>query len=126
MAVSNLKNNISIIEQDTETISSVTWTYRKWSDGTAECWCLTPHVSKTISTSYGSGFYGAKDNYYFPIGLFASSEISVTASLRDSGSIGTWFSIQNISTTDIGGYVFSITSNTVNLRLGIHAIGRWK
>ena len=127
MATSTIIPNADfIVEEGTETVSNNVWTYRKWNSGIAECWCLTPQTSKTVSTSYGAGFYGARDSYNFPSGLFASAEISVMTSLRDSGSIGTWFSIQNITATDVGGYVFSITSNTINIRLGIHAIGRWK
>ena len=125
MAVSNLKNNISIIEQGTETVGTITWTYRKWSDGTVECWTATSAKSKTISTSYGAGFYGARDAYSFPSGLFISIS-EVQASLRDTNAIGTWFSLQAVSTTEMGGYIFSLTANTITVQLYIHAIGRWK
>lgn len=110
-----------VIEQGTSGI----WTYRKWESGIAECWAATPATSKTVSTSYGAGYYAPRDNFILPSGLFTSIS-EAQASLRDANAIGTWFSLQTVSTTEIGGYIFSLTANTITVQLNIHAIGKWK
>lgn len=50
-----------VVEEDTETISGVVWTYRKWNSGIAECWsnhiALTVNFAQNIETNlYTTGY----------------------------------------------------------------------
>lgn len=113
------------------------WTYRTWSDGTAECWGKKD-VSVTFpSTANWGGLYttGAisGSNISFPFGLFAETPV-VNASLliRSSGGIlmapgGAGSNIANMDQTGVyeiarGSYVSGTQYYTINYDVK----GRWK
>lgn len=113
------------------------WTYRTWSDGTAECWGKKG-VSVTFpSTANWGGLYttGAisESNISFPFGLFAETPV-VNASLliRSSGGIlmapgGAGSNIANWDQTGVyeiarGAPVSGTQYYTINYQV----IGRWK
>lgn len=70
-----------VVEQGTDGI----WTYRKWSDGTAECWGHTDVPTATYAANGGYKQVSAN----LPAGLFVSTPDVVTASGRISGCIHT-------------------------------------
>lgn len=113
------------------------WTYRTWSDGTAECWGKKD-VSVTFpQTANWGGLYttGAisGSNISFPFGLFAETPV-VNASLliRSAGGIlmapgGAGSNIANWDQTGVyeiarGSYVSGAQAYTINYQV----IGRWK
>lgn len=113
------------------------WTYRTWSDGTAECWGKKD-VSVTFpSTANWGGLYttGAipGSNVNFPFGLFAETPV-VNASLliRSSGGIlmapgGAGSNIASMDQTGVyeiarGAAVSGAQAYTINYQV----IGRWK
>lgn len=113
------------------------WTYRTWSDGTAECWGKKD-VSVTFPTAanWGGLFTTgaiAGSNILFPYGLFAETPI-VNASLliRSAGGIlmapgGAGDKIATWDQTGVyeiarGSYVSGTQAYTINY----HVIGRWK
>jgi hypothetical protein len=113
------------------------WTYRTWSDGTAECWGKKD-VSVTFPSSANwGGLYttGAisGSNISFPFGLFAETPV-VNASLliRSAGGIlmapgGAGSNIANWDQTGVyeiarGAYVSGTQYYTINYQV----IGRWK
>lgn len=123
----------TIVSQGTAGI----WTYRTWSDGTAECWGKKD-VSVTFpSTANWGGLYttGAisGSNISFPFGLFAETPV-VNASLliRSSGGIlmapgGAGSNIANWDQTGVyeiarGAPVSGAQAYTINYQV----IGRWK
>lgn len=123
MAESNIKRNISIIEEGTSGI----WTYRKYSDGTAECWGNYVYNNLPINNPYGYGYYSAEINVNFPTGLFISNP-SIQATSGDVAGYGSWFNIttNGTSQTKVRGMMYSITSVTVTVSIAFHAIGKWK
>lgn len=66
MASGTIKQSASyIVEQGTSGI----WTYRKWSDGIAECWC-------SINSSIPSGWSGSGITLTFPF-TFATVDYGI-------------------------------------------------
>lgn len=113
------------------------WTYRTWSDGTAECWGKKD-VSVTFPTSanWGGLFTTSAisaSNVNFPFGLFAETPV-VNASLliRSAGGIlmapgGAGSNIANMDQTGVyeiarGSYVSGSQAYTINYDVK----GRWK
>lgn len=120
MAESNIKRNISIIEQGTSGI----WTYRKWSDGTSECW----GIYQTTASHYytGNGFYGySSGTIAFPDGLFDSRPI-----ITVDGAIGNGFYLgsipSNVSATKMEVVAMSTSSGSASCHYEIHAFGKWR
>lgn len=110
------------------------WTYRTWSDGTAECWGkkdFTVNVTSQWGSMYTSGAISGS-NVSFPFGLFAETPI-VNASLlvRSAGGIlmapgGAGSNIANMDQTGVyeiaRGNPLSNAAYTINYQV----IGRWK
>lgn len=126
MAVSNLKNNISIIEQGTSGI----WTYRKWSDGTAECWGKKATYSAYgvwVSPIYYTTTYAGNQNY--PNGLFVDVPICTVSGVSNAAG-DYWVGHTGIAATKDytpNCYVLSAgTHNAETYTLSYYAIGKWK
>ena len=72
-AINEIDSNPSIEEQGTSGI----WEYRKWSDGTAECWGSTTEA-KAFS-QWGSVYSCDLTEVAFPTGLFIETPICMAA-----------------------------------------------
>lgn len=119
--ISKLVNTPLVIEQGT----SGNWTYRKWSDGTAECWADVNSGSAPSNTSV-NGWYGATmATPDFPTNLFnAIPNVFVNVY-----SWGTGYHF---------GFAYSITQTAARIRAirndnnksimyaHVYAIGTWK
>lgn len=110
-----------VIEHGTNGI----WTYRKWSDGTAECWGRSDLGSKAITTAYGYGYYASANTINFP-STFFNNVPTVTISSQDGAGYGTWFNITTVTTASVAGYMYATTSITPPITLNINAVGKWK
>ena len=119
MATSKIRNTPSIIEQGTSGI----WTYRKWSDGIAECWGIFSENTVSITTTYGNAFYGALRTVSFPSGLFVDRP-TVSLSLRNSN--GVWAGKHGLSATFVSYYPYCAKSGNQTIEESVYAIGRWK
>ena len=104
------------------------WRYRKWSDGTAECWG-THTGTYNLTQSYNTAWYNNTDvEISLPSGLF-TGEPTVTVSRQGrqgQGLIGV--SPYNVTTSYIAMFVYNVGMSLSNISLGIsiHAIGKWK
>lgn len=122
MATSTIRNLPSIVEQGT----SGNWTYRKWSDGTAECWIRDAVNEVNFSTKYGNGYYASQLTYAFPTNIFVSVPM-VQVSMQDGGGYGSWFSLAGVTNTSLHGYPYATTqASNINCAIYIYAIGKWK
>lgn len=109
------------------------WAYRKWADGTLECWCSVP-ISTTVNTAWGNMYVAAVSNIYktdlsYPVQLVGTPVVIVT--LGAGGTKGMLiadnsYAADNISTGryNIASPV-SITSNAT-FRLNYYVRGKWK
>ena len=103
MAVSNLKNNISIIEQGT----SGSWIYRKWSSGTYECWIRTANGSTVTFVE-------------LPRILATSGSLQPASTF---GSVNVFTRGTSTSKTDIH---FEANVASTNIWADVYVIGKWK
>ena len=122
----NGANVPSIVEQDTYN----GWTYRKWTDGTAECWrnlTLSASIQNATSGWYSSGELSGT-NLYFPFTF--KERPSVNVSVMPTGN--TWAVIfpSNTTgdTTKTGSYQLMSTSSftSKSYLISYHVKGRWE
>lgn len=124
MAANIIRNLPSIVEQGTSGI----WTYRKWSDGTAECWGLLQWT--TTYSAWGNIFYSTgspQQNY--PSGLFTETPVE-NVTLLGGGGDG-WLGANTTAspTKDKTGSYYRLratTSQSNTATIAIHSIGKWK
>jgi hypothetical protein len=110
------------------------WTYRTWSDGTAECWGkkdFTVNVTSAWGNMYTSGAI-VGSNISFPFGLFAETPI-VNASLlvRSAGGIlmapgGAGSNIANMDQTGVYEIARGTSLSNAAYTINYQVIGRWK
>lgn len=116
---STIRNLPSIVEQ----VTSGNWTYRKWSDGTPECWLdYTEPTAQAFSAS-GSVFYRIISGLNFPSGVFISAPV-VIPSVYFANVGGC--SIESISPTTCSVTVLSTVSTARAVSIKLYAKGRWK
>ena len=107
-----------------ETGTSGSWTYRKWNNGTAECWGT---LSGTISPyTTVNGFAGYEGAVNFPTGLF-----TVAPNVQFQAYIGNGFAMPGrgvISTATQCKWVALSNLNAANttVKIDVFAIGKWK
>ena len=116
-----LKDIVHIVESGTDGI----WNYRKWSDGTAECWGKKT-VSVTTSTSWGGYYVGTIGDIDYPTNLFISAPV-LSCTLKASNFPGHIYidGNENISNTSS----ISVAANdqrTVECHIHLNAKGKWK
>lgn len=117
--LAKILNTPMIVEQGTSGI----WTYRKWSDGTAECWGLTSYTSHAMTQQSGNGYY-SQETYNLPSGLFTSIN-NATGSKTGSGGLVT-ISFYTATTGYLGYYCICTSSLTVTFGIFFNVKGRWK
>lgn len=87
-AIDTLKNMVHIVESGTSGI----WNYRKWSDGTAECWGKIYYNMGTFNTQSGSLYIA--DNLCKPVNypsyLFVEAPVEVVSAI--AGNYAIWLS----------------------------------
>lgn len=110
-----------------------TWYYRKWTDGTLECWCTVP-ITTTVNTAWGNMYVAATANVYktnlaYPVQPTGTPVI--TASIGAGATRGILiadndYAADNVSTGryNIASPV-SITSSST-FRINYYVKGRWK
>ena len=119
------ENIVYIVESGTSGI----WYYRKWSDGTAECWCsynLTIPINEPFDPSKDYHYYGVIPEQKFPIGLFIESPLTILSVTDDYGNI---FGIKRHSKQNTTGAMYAVSpvsSDSDIVYVDIEAKGRWK
>ena len=105
------------------------WTYRKWASGIAECWGAQSYSTIDVSSEWGSIYESDGRKLAFPSGLFTAAPeyCSIT---YGGGSLAV-LSIEllglpsNSETQTF--YLTRATAGTIiNVKVQVHAIGRWK
>lgn len=119
--VTNAINQPRIIDSGTDGI----WTYRKWSDGTSECWGEFTG-SYTGSTAWGSSYWMSPYNQLsFPSGLFIAKPVITMARSGGVESFAGYASASKDGITNM--YTMRpATASAGTYQIAFHAIGRWK
>lgn len=103
------------------------WTYRKWNDGTSECWLRVSYTQNGQSWAGGTEFTG--QTYTYPSGLFLTAPaIEATACSDPSTIIRIWKYGSATDTGVVGAFRpdTSYVGSSVTIHYSIHAIGKWK
>lgn len=120
----------SIVEQGTNYTG---WTYRKWSDGIAECW-YSKTVSAKINTATGSGYGSGAvsgSNVSFPFTFIATPTILVSLSPAGSTTTPAYLTPHSTAATteQTGTYQLnsmSSDSTSRNYIINYEVRGKWK
>ena len=111
-----------IIESGTDS----DWYWRKWSDGTAECWGSF-HGDTAISAAWGNYYEGLLGNYTYPTNLFYAQPCVITTFKQYS--YAGWIEMGSEPSASQTGKIYIMrptTSSTASYGVSIYAIGRWK
>lgn len=120
--IAKLTKTPMVIEQGTSDI----WTYRKWSNGTAECW-------GTMSNSFSS--WASWGHIYetntavsrsYPTGLFTTAPIVSARAFCSAGYAFTEANGGSKTATPTCYALRATTANTGTFYVEIYAIGKWK
>ena len=121
-----------ISESGTFTSGSNTFYYRKWNDGTSECWGnISGSVDISSSANFGNLYSSdeiSASNITFPEGLFIDKP-DVIAQLESRGTVGFLVaSTTSASATQSGSYqiVQPSNSSSPNYTICYQVKGRWK
>jgi hypothetical protein len=116
----------AIVEQGTKD----NWYYRKYANGTAECW---RRVSQTvdINTEWGSVYYGNCEEVEFPFSFYTAPIVNATVESGYALWLMSWTGSASVGTTlankPASLRVARPTAVTgANIIIAYHAIGRWK
>ena len=122
MAISKILNRTYIVEEG----YSNHWHYRKWSDGTAECWCRNAFSGVSSAGTIGGFAY----NYITTVPNFPFEfieEPTVSTGQFGWGSGYSFFSVYSVSKTKVGRiYVFTTNVGNLDGYYALHVIGKWK
>ena len=114
-----------VVEEGTETINTIKWTYRKWDSGIAECWGEWESDAFAPATAVG-GFYGRViASFYFPTDLFVATP-QAFFNLYSWGTGYFWGQIRSTTATKFELSVWRNDNATSAGKGSIYAIGRWK
>lgn len=109
-----------IVEQGSDSI----WTWRKWADGTAECWGQLTGSSGAPSAV--GGFYGkALTNISLPSSLFIAAPRAVS-NCTAWGTGYHWSMLYNISSSSFSMAMIRSDNNAGTYYVDVYAIGKWK
>ncbi len=103
------------------------WNYRKWSDGTAECWALNAGTYN-LTQQYGGAYYASEISVNFPSNFFIA-EPRVTVSRQGRVGLGlVGISPYSVTSSKITVYIYNVGMSLSNVQIGytIYAIGKWK
>ena len=114
-------NTPLVVERGNEGI----WTWRKWTDGTAECW---GHISETFAptNAWGSTKYVGLGERLLPEIFIDTPVITATCS-KTSGNGIPIVTLERISATSFYGFIdeLSTTNYTYPLIISFYAVGQW-
>ena len=107
------------------------WRWRKYSDGTAECWGRAKNAARDISTQFGSMYYGNCDEVTFPFSFYSAPVVNATVESGTALILMSWQGTDGNGTTTAtkpASYrVMRPTTITgASFTIAYHAIGRWK
>lgn len=118
--IAKLTNTPMIVEQGTSGI----WTYRKWSNGTAECWATLPSGTFAPSATTSGGISYRTLSTTFPASFFTTAP---TAQVNCKWGTGiSWASARTLSTTTLEYAVLKLNNSSESADIYFYAIGEWK
>ena len=108
--------------------SSSNWTYKKWADGTLECWYRQSGISVSGFTSWGSLYYKkVSDSLAYPIAFVTNNPTRVVTVDDTSGALWAMCTTSDTPLTYTGViYALSANNTSRTASVSIYAKGNWK
>lgn len=115
-----------IVEQG---IGNYSWYYRKWANGTYECWKII-EGSDACTTEWGSVYSTNPSNYYgssgYPITFVEPPTVSVTPYFVDYAYwVAPVYAGTNARAQGFR-FVSPVSLASISFKVSVYAIGRWK
>ena len=107
--------------------TSGSWTYVKYANGIAECWCTTTQTRTLVG--WGNIYYasGTDPSYNFPQNLFISTPvINYNVNNENHGIFLLLYGSASKSRTHQVSVGSGVAGNNLSANVYIHAIGKWK
>ena len=123
MASSKISGSPVVIETGTSGI----WTYRKWSDGTAECW--GKYQTSGTFTAWGSWYSTDIAPIDFPSGLFSETPALHAQAKCSGGNTISSINATGLTKDQAGGLTIArgaSLSGSQTLTAYYYAIGKWR
>ena len=130
-----LKDIVHIVESGTDGI----WSYRKWSDGTAECWGTISGTTAINTLWYQSTLYVSENVFYtlYPTELFiVQPKLQATLQITNDNGSASWLYAENTKELPSGYTLLNSTgafkiarptqATSAAYNLNWYAMGRWK
>ena len=110
------------------------WRWRKYSDGTAECWRRVKNAARDINTEFGDGsnmYYANCDEIGFPFDFSSVPVVTATVEGKTAMILMSWQGSDGSNGTTVSKpasyrVVRPTTVNNSSFTIAYHAIGRWK
>lgn len=101
--VNNNANTLAdyVTEQGTTTVSSTTWTYRKWNSGKVDLYASGSKTGMTIATASGGTYYGVSAKLELTLPFTLSSVLYIGVQETSPRSSGVWAYGTSISGTTL-------------------------
>lgn len=115
--ISKLTNTPMIVESGTSGI----WTYRKWSNGIAECWGT--YTSGSVSATAVNGWYYGVISTNFPF-TFMNVPVCVASGKWDTGV--SWITARDVAVGSVTMHAVKNGTGAAAVSARIYAIGTWK
>ena len=123
--IEQLQNQVDDIDYVLGT--SGNWTYKKYNDGTLECWYEGNPSSYTVGTARGNMYAGGWIQYNFPVSFSGTPTITASAMLTtDSYVVLAQTSAAASASVKVRIVAGSSISSNNNYTIHIHAIGKWQ
>lgn len=107
------------------------WYWRKYSDGTAECWARVENGKRSIDNALGNMYCAKCDEVLFPFRFSSNPVVSATVESDTTLMIASWVGPGEFLTDiTIGPADYRVLSpikiTSATFTIAYHAIGRWK
>ena len=110
------------------------WYWRKYSDGTAECWTRRFNTARDITTEFGNGanmYYANCDEIEFPFEFSSVPVVTAAVESKTAMILMSWQGTDGGSGTTVSKpasyrVVRPTAVNNSSFTIAYHAIGRWK
>lgn len=123
--IEQLQNQVDDIDYVIGTSSN--WTYKKYNDGTLECWWEANPGSYTCGTARGNMYAGGWIQYNFPVAFTGTPTVTASAMLTtDSYVVLAQTSAATSASVKVRIVAGSSISSNNNYTIHIHAIGKWQ
>ena len=129
--IGKILNTPLIIEEGSEQVTTghiINWEWRKWSDGTVECWGIVAPETYSFTTASGYAYY-VYSNYSLPTNLFQTADVVFADRLQGTGSTPSntlvTINIHSLTTSTVGLYIQSASNNAQSLAISLYVKGAW-